>query len=307
MESIVINYIKEKSKILYSICSLIVVIYFVIIKSSKFKEILNKMKEVLEKNYNKLPSLIIFILLMVALIYILKVSDRKSNKKVSEYLESQKIKLNTTGNKEISASISQGYEYVEGKRVEIIRVIIANEANKTIKQLLGRLSFYYENNKLKEIPIILNNLYNGYSATIYNEEISREIYNWNHFDCHIDKMIMSDEERRDVILRSSRLRRTYYFGLNIDRFLDYKIWGINTKYNLVWIKEKLIEVKSAVRFFTQKKYGCNYKFINQLFERISLFLKRLLVYIGIVSIIIIIIYSFIDTIILFKEIIVKLI
>ncbi|MBB6625084.1 hypothetical protein H7E67_16815 [Clostridium gasigenes] len=307
MISVIINFIKEKSKIIYSVLSIILIIYFMISNLGEFKNILIKLKPIIIITLNVIPSILVVLIFIIGTRHLLKTSNIKSNKRMDEYLKSQRIELKTKGCKEISVMVTQEYDYINGEERQYIKVKVINEHGNTINLVDGFVFFYYKKERVKVIPIKVNQLNEGYSERVYYKEVDENTVMWDQFDVFINSMIIDKKEHMNLILKSPNIYKTYYFILNFNRFSDHRIFGIKVKYNLVWLKEKILESRSAIRFFYSKKtykvYTYRYYYyVKEILGLMLRLLKRLLVYAILSSIILIIIVAFIDVFFLVKEI-----
>ncbi|MEF7637400.1 MULTISPECIES: hypothetical protein [Bacillus] len=305
MISVIVNYIKEKSKVLYSIAAIGVIIYFICSQWIEVKNSWNLLFPVIQVILTHIPSLLLIIALIFTNIILFKISDEKSNNDMKEYFKSQKVKVETDKHcKLVGAVVVKEYEFFEGVETRTIKIKVLNKQEHPIELIEGFISFYCKNERVKVIPIEIKQLHQGYSERVYYNKIDKDIVIWDCFDLFITKMISNGKIETNLHLKSSRLYQTGYFVLHKNQFIDYKIFGIKTKYNLVWLKKKIKEGFLFIQFLCfQKEYFVKREALHKVFLKfLYRMLKSILVY-GILCIFaLFLIISILDVITMFKEV-----
>ncbi|WP_257147277.1 hypothetical protein [Bacillus thuringiensis] len=93
MISVIVNYIKEKSKLLYTIAVIGVIFYFINSQWSEFKRNWYSLTPIIKIILIHMPSVLLIFTFVCASISLFKISNRKSNEKMTDYLKSQKIEV----------------------------------------------------------------------------------------------------------------------------------------------------------------------------------------------------------------------
>jgi hypothetical protein len=305
MISVIVNYIKEKSKLLYTIAVIGVIYYFIYSQWSEFKSNWYSLIPIIKIISIHISSVLLILTFICATIFLFKISNRKSNEKMKDYLKSQKIEVETDKFfRPIGAAVIEEYDFLEGIETKTIKIKVINTEENLIEFIDGFISFYYEKERVKVVPVKIKQLYKGYSERVYYNKVDKDTINWNHFDFYITEMKINDEIYTNVRLRSPSVYKTYYFYLNMDKFIDKKLFGIRTKYNLVWLKEKFRTGFRLVRFFcSPKKYHIkNGRVYTNTWRKIYSLLKNLVVYALFGSLILLFLMSSLDIIEMFREI-----
>ncbi|MEK4099758.1 hypothetical protein [Bacillus sp. FSL E2-0195] len=305
MISVIVNYIKEKSKLLYTIAVIGVIFYFINSQWSEFKRNWYSLTPIIKIILIHMPSVLLIFTFVCATISLFKISNRKSNEKMTDYLNSQKIEVETDEFfRPVGAAVIEEYDFFEGKETKTIKIKVKNKEENLIEFIDGFISFYYKKERVKVVPVKIKQLNKGYSERIYYNKIDKDTINWDHFDFYINEMKIDDEIYTNVRLRSPSVYKTYYFYLNIDEFIDKKIFGIRIKYNLVWLKEKFRMGFRIVRFYcSPREYQIkNGRVYTNIWRKIYSLLKNFVVYALFGSLILLFLMSLLDIIDMFKEI-----
>jgi len=231
MLSFVLNYFKENKK-LY-LCIVIFVVFISGIQHWSFI-----LESVLPRLLCDLGYVISLIVLLSFGIYFIKLSDSKSNQRITEYMERQKFKKIINYHSVLEIHFRQTYFKAVG---DIKSIEIKNLSEHTKKKCFGFIYFVDVNNcRYRTIPIDFINLGKNQSIKIDKKLIEKEIF----FDCAFFELDVQDFEVAGCVVekekvRSNRSVPTYYMFLNNEQFRDYSICGkLKVAYNLVWIKEK---------------------------------------------------------------------
>ncbi|EOO12430.1 hypothetical protein [Bacillus cereus] len=305
MISVIVNHIKEKSKLLYTIAVIGVIFYFIYSQWSEFKSNWYSLTPIIKIILIHMPSVLLILTFVCATISLFKISNRKSNEKMKDYLKSQKIEVETDKFfRPIGAAVIKEYDFLEGIETETIKIKVINKEENFIEFIDGFISFYYEKERVKVVPVKIKQLYKGYSERVYYNKIDKDTINWDYFDFYITEMKIDDEIYTNVRLRSPSVYKTYYFYLNMDKFIDKKIFGIRTKYNLVWLKEKFRTGFRIVQFFcSPKKYQIkNGRVYTDTWRKVYSLLKNLVVYALFGILILLFLMSLLDIIEMLREI-----
>lgn len=229
MISVIVNYIKEKSKLLYTIAVIGVIFYFIYSQWSEFKSNWYSLIPIFKIILIHMPSILLILTFVCVTISLFKISNRKSNEKMKDYLKSQKIEVETDRFfRPIGAAVIKEYDFLEGIETETIKIKVINKEESLIELIDGFISFYYEKERVKVVPVKIKQLYKGYSERVYYNKIDKDTINWDYFDFYITEMKIDDEIYTNVRLRSPSVYKTYYFYLNMDKFIDKKIFGLRT-------------------------------------------------------------------------------
>lgn len=247
-------------------------------------------KIILENWFN----LVFIVIIVGTFIYLLKYSHRISQEKLAEY-DNKPCDFTVDILNQLRGKIY--IKYVDNE----VKISLENISNIVILKANGFMSLYKGKVRIKKIPFDLTYLEPGYSEIIYKSAKEIEFLNFNDFDIYIDKVETQNSIHRNRNQRTPTFFRTYDKILNIDSYIDTRLFGMNVRYNLVYLKEKSKLVLNLIRFLYKKKtFGK-----QNIFKRIGSFIGRSLIFIIIYGVlffmILVTLYSFYKSIIMVVE------
>ncbi|WP_185635418.1 hypothetical protein [Listeria booriae] len=261
----ILKFIKAKSKLFYLLI-LTGVLIFVLFNGIKvifthetfiFQLVLIVFKHML--------SLSTAIILVVATILLLRHSNIVSNEMEQDYLERQGVDI-AVGNDIVGLEIKKYYTRYTGKHFNIR---VKNLYHGSIVSIKGTLNFYtYENDRIYSVPIEIDHLFIKQNYTVSNfDPKHRAINSFAYYEFYIEKLKTDVSSFEDIRLISRRIVHTFFYELNMKQFSDHFIGKFRVRYNLVWLKERGIRIRSWVRFFCSKKiYRVEHKPVVEFFE-----------------------------------------
>ncbi|MEV5038864.1 hypothetical protein MRBLBA21_003765 [Peribacillus frigoritolerans] len=220
--------------------------------------------------------LLYIIILAIIFINILRYSHKKSQPREEDFYNKNthcevEIVNSVSGNIKISRSYS-GYEF---------QIDIKNISNEDILNVDGFISIYNHKVRIKKFPFEVNILKPGYSESIYHSVNEFALFNFENFDIYINEIKTKSGIKKGIYEVSLKRVNRFYKILNMERFIDYKLFGLKTRYNLVWFKQKSREVFSRFQFLCRKRiYGR-----QNLFLEVCSFIKRRFIFISVYTII----------------------
>jgi hypothetical protein len=260
---------------------------------------LYKIMDIIASNWLNLLYLLI---LVIVFINILRYSHKKSQPREEDfYNENAHYKVEVVnfvgGNIKISRS-STGYK---------LQIYIQNISNEDILNVDGFLSISDNKVRIKKIPFEVSILKPGYSESIYQSVNEFELFNFDICDIYINEIKTKSITKKEIYNVGPKRVNRFYKILNMERFIDYKLFGLRTRYNLVWFKKKSREVFRYIRWLYKRKvyvYGKGIRKHN-LFHEVCSFIKRSIIFICIYTIILIIfcvtLFAVIKTLFMFWE------
>ncbi|MBV4429548.1 hypothetical protein [Clostridium tyrobutyricum] len=294
MLELIIDFIKDKNKGL-TYCILMVALTLYI--SSKYWKFVQQTYRTIYKILiifmHHIISIVFIIVILIGIKIIFNLSDKKSKENIDNYYKKPLI-LDLQYNRYFRIELIERYERLNEKYGDTLKVIIKNIMNSDIDHIKGSIFLYDENKvRVKNIKLETKNLQDSYSDLVFYNLIDMSSRNWKEFDVYIDEFRIGDVIQENFNIQGKKAIRTQFLTLNYLKFYDYKIFGINTKYNLVWIKEKIkYEFLPSISFFYSKKEYYRdrcplYIELKDLLKRLIRFLVVIFVTILIVSLIII--------------------
>lgn len=302
----ILELLKNLNKKIYIFAlSIVIILNFGIWKALKLhKEAIIKSGNTLLESAGSFSFLIILFICVKAL---LKKSDRESTKNVNEHLYKPN-NYETDGNI-VNASYTKVYKQNGSNNiVGTIEIKINNISEDVIDLCKGQVYFYQEKTRVKKLDFEIVNLNAGNSEQIFYSVINDDTNNllhWDFFELNILELKNSQNFITNKTLKSKTYYKTYYFILNIEKFVDYKIFGLRLKYNMAWIKLKLqTEVIPRVTFlYKRKNIYINKKppFFKELFSLLQRFIAFTAIYSILILFVIFIFYAVYDICIFFIE------
>ncbi|AVQ39093.1 hypothetical protein C7M56_10490 [Clostridium botulinum] len=295
MLKIIIDFIKDKNKNITYCLFFIGLICFVSVKNWGFvEETYHMAYSIFIILMNHIISMIFIVTILVGINLILKHSDKKSMEDINNYYEKELV-IKSSKNRNPAIELKENREKLNNKYGKSLEVIIKNTIDSTIDYIRGTV-FLYDNEKkrIKSIVFEIKNLRKSYSVRIFYDLLDIKERNWSEFDGFIEEYKIGDEIQQNFFIEGRKVLRPHFIILNYSKFYDYKILGIRTKYNLVWLKNKIRhELVPAVRFFYSKKVWYRdrraiYIELKDLVIRLLRFLLVVIVAILIVSLLVII-------------------
>lgn len=246
--------------------------------------------------------LLYIIILAIVFINILRYSHKKSRPREEEfYNEDVHYKVEVVnfvgGNIKISRS-STGYK---------LQIYIQNISNEDILNVDGFLSITANKVRIKKIPFEVSILKPGYSESIYQSVNEFELFKFDMCDMYINEIKTKNITKKEIYNIGPKRFNIFYKILNMERFIDYKLFGIRTRYNLVWLKDKSRVAFGYIRWFYKRKVYVFGKGIRKhsLFHEVCSFIKRSIIFMCIYTIILIIfcvtLFAVIKTLLMFWE------
>lgn len=202
------------------------------------------------------PFSIVGITFIIGLVSLLKISNYKSNKYAKEDWDNSnkpfKIYSNTFNG--IYFMLIDNYKVYEKKENYIVFRIINNNDELTLKKVEGKITLYTNSTeahyyKIFEKKFSVNDLNKKTEFQILTVPITADLYNWSFFEVELNRMHFDDNSQyKDIRLRSERIYKNTAWILNHIRLYEHNFLLFKTKYNLKWLKDKLRELKSFLRF-----------------------------------------------------------
>lgn len=249
----IIDFAKDmKNKALYYVLIIVSSLYLVT-KSWKVVEetniaIVKSVKVIL---YHSL-SVGFIIAMYIGVIYIFKLSERKSQEKIEWY--NKPIELESKDEKYINTKLREVDRRFNGEYCKTLEILISNPSDILINYLRGVVYLCKDNKRIYKIKVETYELEKANCERIFYERINDQIRNWDNFEVFIEEIKRNDIIEENIMIRSSLIIRTHYIELNLSRFYDFTICGIRTKYNLAWLKKKMkINIIPAIKFFYSRR------------------------------------------------------
>ncbi|MCL1696543.1 hypothetical protein [Lysinibacillus sp. BPa_S21] len=218
--------------------------FYKFVKLESFQMII----EIIMSNWLYILYAVVFTL---ANIFVLLYSDKKSQEKIDEYNSQEESHIVNVDNL-ISGHIKISQKYYVGRE---LLIKLNNISNEKILKMNGFISLYKGQVRVKKLQFDINMLKAGYSECIYQSVNEVEILRFEDFDIYINEMVTENESISEIHKMGPRFARIP-FVLNYDKYYDKKLFGIKTRFNLVWIKEKTRKVYLYIRFkYSKKNYG----------------------------------------------------
>ncbi len=259
-------------------------------------------------------SIIFVVVLLVIKKYLFKLSDKKSQEKIDQY--NKPLIAESKDNKYFSVKLIEKYEKLDKEYGNTLQIIIKNKSVNRIEYLKGYISLYKNLIKISQVDFEINHMDKYSGEKVYYDFIDHNKLFWDGFDIYVSKIKSKDKVEEDLFYEGNHFIRTHYFLLNIDSFYDYKICGIRSKYNLIWLKEKFRRIIVARIRHSCSRHIIHFRripFIQSLKEgffrliRISLvIIGTLIVLIGIFLVLFDLGNMFIDLFHLWKEYFIKI-
>jgi hypothetical protein len=295
---LIIDFIKDKNKsIAYCIFFIAIICFFSVKNWGVVEETYHTTYILLTNLLHHIISVIFILTILVGTKFILNYSNKKSLEDINDYYE-QEIILESEYNKYISIELKENIETLNERYGKKLEVIIKNTSNLTIDYIKGNVFLYdSRKNRIKSVEFETKNLRKSYSDRIFCDLLDGKERIWSEFDSHIIELKAGDEVQQNFFIEGRRVIRTYSIILNYSKFYDYKILGIRTKYNLVWLKNKIKrELIPAVKFFCSKKvlYMDKHHLYTELNDLIIRLIRCLLVLLTAVLIVALMIAILID-------------
>lgn len=244
----IMDEIKTRNEKLYIFILMIMLILLI----AKFWDRVILINEILFKSMaivlNHIVSSIFVIILIVFKIYIFKLSDEKSQEKIDAYNNS--LIEESKNNGYFSVKLIERYEKLNKDYGNTLQIIINNNSDERIEYLKGYISLYKNFIKISQVNFEINHIDRNYGEKVYYDFIDHNKLFWDGFDIYVSKIKIRDKVEEGLFYKGTRFTRTHYLILNLNRFYDYKICGIRTKYNLIWLKENFRRnVLYRIRYF----------------------------------------------------------
>ncbi|SQC58687.1 Uncharacterised protein [Listeria newyorkensis] len=215
--------------------------------------------------FKHILSLSTVIILVIVTMLLLRHSNAVSNEREQDYLERQDVHIEVD-NDIVGLEIKEYYTRYTGKHVDIR---VKNLYHGSIVSIKGTLNFYtYENDRIYSIPIEIDNLFlkQNYKVSDFNPK-HRAINSFAYYEFYIKELKTETNSFKDIRLVSRRIIHTWFYELNMKQFSDHFIGKLKVRYNLVWLKEKRIRIRSWIRFFCSKQvYRVEHKPVVEFFE-----------------------------------------
>lgn len=194
-----------------------------------------------------------FIIAMyIGVMYIFKLSERKSQEKIDWY--NKPIELEKNAEKYIYTKLREVERRFNGEYCKTLEILISNPSDIVVNYLRGVVYLCRDNTRIYKINVETYELKKTNFERIFYERIDDKMKNWDSFEVFIEEIRRDDSIEKNIMIRSSLIIRTHYIEWNLSRFYDFTICGIKTKYNLAWLKEKVkISIIPAIKFFYSRR------------------------------------------------------
>ncbi|RUT28049.1 hypothetical protein EJP77_18715 [Paenibacillus zeisoli] len=288
---------------------LLSLVFVVIINLGLLKGFSNQKERLLTSGMKVLYSswsLILIIIVLVSILKLLQVSDRKSRDRIKEHLYSP-FNYETEGDF-VNLSVHRYYQdEIKNGILEIIEVKLNNTSKEDIELIRGFVYFYKDKTRIKTLNVELYNLRGGFSERIFlsDNNDTNHLLDWDSFELFVSELTTKQSRIQNSYFRSKLYIKTHYFILNYEKFVDHKFLGIRLNYNLAWIKRVLnTEVVPRITFFyKRKKYyiGESPSLIKELVSLLQRFIAFTIIYFLLFLVSILVLYAVIDVIRLLME------
>lgn len=241
---------KKIFKIVLTVCLISLFIYF-------FEPLYTTLKLFIDY-----PFSIIGLLLFIILISIVIYSDRISNRNRYEYYKKHNVPKN------YYSDILQSIQFLtidkiynKDNNVVEMEIYLLNKSDEKLISIDGKAIFYridsdvhYE--KLEEFSFTETDL-NPNTKTKFQTFPS--ISNWNFFEIQVNAATFENNKIKNKTFKSGRFFKNYTWIYSYSRLLDKKIGPFSTPFNLYWIKEKIMLLRTHARFHCKQKvfFGIN--------------------------------------------------
>ncbi|MBM7853788.1 hypothetical protein JOC37_000153 [Desulfohalotomaculum tongense] len=274
----IIDEIKERNVVIYIIILLIFTCFLMV----KFLDLVVLTGKSLFKSIIILflhwKSMLFIVVLFVIVRYLFKLSDRKSQEEIDKY--NKPLEVESKGREYISVKLIERHEKLNNVDGRVLDIVIKNESDNDINYIKGYISLYKRLTRVSKIDFEINNLRELFSERVFYDFIDHEKLFWDGFDIYVYQIQVGDKIDNNFTIEGNHFIRTYFFELNLGEFYDFKIFGIRTRYNLIWLKKKVRrEILPRIRFFYSKQtvYFCRRPFLLELMNAVSRYLRLLLV------------------------------
>lgn len=246
-----------------------VVIIFIITLCIYYHQRVMDIGNILITRFIENPFAIVFLLLLVIKKILFIKSDKESNGKMEEYYKEYteyEYSHNSKNYKGIKIIL---IERARVRKDEIV-IKVTNSGSVSLQYIKGIINLYKNGNefafcKINEIPFEYKQLRSNTEAIIKVIPLTEENKFWTGFDVHINEIEFKEGEReRDFEVEGKYFMRNSLWMLNYFDMYDNKIFCFKTKYNLWWLKSKVKDISSAIRFYcSQKVYLFGYDFNSE--------------------------------------------
>jgi hypothetical protein len=251
-------------------------------------------------------SLLLIIIVLVSILKLLRISDRKSRERIKEHLYSP-FDYETEGDF-VNVSVHRYYQDEIKKGIlEIIEVKLNNISKEDIELIRGFVYFYKDKTRIKTLNIELYNLRGGFSERILQSDNNDKsnLLDWDSFELFVSELTTKQNQIQNTYFESKLYIKTHYYILNYEKFVDYKFFGIRLNYNMAWIKGVLnTEVAPRIPFLNKKNINYVDKprpLIKELVSLLQRFIAFTIKYILLFLVSMLILYAVIDVIRLLVE------
>ncbi len=226
-------------------------------KESRFKKVFVSilLLSILVYKYEYLSKLLILYPLATVLIVLLATSLIVSDKKSNEKYEERKLEFESPLFLETNIESGVLFTCFEEREGRFLIVKMENLSKEDIFNVKGTIKIFSDKvnglrEKIAEYDFTQKCLERKTSIRIkeFDSRTIRKLYGWTSFEVKLKRMTITNNDVIDLSFFSYKVVRTYYFLFNFNKYVDKKIFFIETPFNLVWIKERISDFKSYLMF-----------------------------------------------------------
>ena len=276
----IIKWLKKKHVIVYFIVFIIIFVVYLNSNKEMVTNVFSTGAELFKIVVSHILSILIIFISIFGVRKCFKYSDIRSqenidflHKPIPKYITGSYVKI----------MIIEKNEEFNFERKKLLEISIKNKNNETINYIKGKVFIYDNHKRVMVVNFEVEHLRPSYSEIVFNDVISRQALYWNEANLLIDEIKIGDYCNKNIFVDGFHFFRTYTEILNYDTYYDYKFWGLKTKYNLVFLKEKMREFKRMIRFFWKRN---TFSFTRRLKLGKKKIIMRIIIVFSIIGIII---------------------
>ncbi|QIB27926.1 hypothetical protein [Caloranaerobacter azorensis] len=248
----IIDEIKEKSVVIYTIILLSFTCFLLV----KFWNLVVLTREALFKSVIILAlhweSILFIIVLFITVRYLFKLSNEKSQEEIDRY--HKPLEVESKCRRYISAKLIERYGKLNNVYGKILEIVIRNESHSDINYVKGYISLYKDFTRISKIDFEIDNFRKLFSERVFYDFIDHKKLFWDGFDIYVYQIRIGDKIDNNFTIEGNHFIRTHYLELNLEKFYDFRIFGVKTKYNLAWLKKKVREkILYGIQFFYSER------------------------------------------------------
>ncbi|WP_460292812.1 hypothetical protein [Clostridium tertium] len=237
--------LKNKNVLLWSFLLILFLIIYIVLNKDITIKVVNISKELAIIILNHILSIALLVIIFTITKKCFKYSDMKSQEDIDfiykprpYYIEHKYIKIELVDRKEGDRGISRNF----------LEINIKNNYSEIIKKVKGRIFIYKNRKRVRTINFDVEYLQEGYSEIVFFDFLNIRDINWDEVDLFIEKIELENNYYENLFIKGLNLIRTYTEILNYNKYYDNRILGIRTRYNLIFLKNKIKDIINMIKF-----------------------------------------------------------